>query len=257
MTAPRLIQGEGTTGQTWQAWPGLRQLGQVSLNALLGARQRLVVLTPHPDDEILSCGGLLACHAARGGASLVVAVTDGEASHKGLPGWNADRLAERRRRESVSGLALLGRFGSDSLRVVRLGMKDGGVGPCAEQLLGSLRRLLASDDLVVSTWCFDGHPDHDAVGAAAIAGCAAVGCKLVQAPVWMWHWSCPDDSRVPWSRLHRLSLPASVVNAKQSALSAHASQLEARRDERFQLLDPVLGRQIQDRAGWDCEYYFL
>ena len=257
MKVSRPIQGEGTTGQTWQDWQGLSELGAVFFNDLLGAEQRLVVLAPHPDDEILACGGLLACHAARGGVSLVVAVTDGEASHQGVPTWNADRLAERRRQESARGLARLGLFSSNCPGIARLGLKDGGLAHCREQLVDSLGGQLAADDLVVSTWRCDGHPDHDAVGAAAVEVCTRVGCKLLQAPVWMWHWSRPGDSRVPWLRLHRLSLPASAVYAKTNALLAHASQLEARGGRGSQSLGPVLGRQIQERAGWTCEYYFL
>ena len=257
MTAPRPIQGEGTTAQTWQDWPGIDELSPVLLNDLLGAAQRLVVLAPHPDDEILACGGLLACHAARGGVSLVVAVTDGEASHQGLSQWNADQLAERRRQESVQGLVRLGPFGSGQLNVARLGIKDSGLAHRHEQLLDSLGRLIAVDDLVVSTWRFDGHPDHDAVGAAADAVCAGIGCMLLQAPVWMWHWSHPGDSRVPWSCLRRLDLPAAVVDAKKNALSAHASQLEARVVEGLETLGPVLGLEIRQRAAWNFECYFL
>ena len=75
------IEGEGTSGRVWQAWlPALACADMAHVAGLLPA-QRLVVVAPHPDDEVLACGALIAMHARQGGEVLVVAVTDGEASH--------------------------------------------------------------------------------------------------------------------------------------------------------------------------------
>ena len=43
--------------------------------------ERVVVVAPHPDDEVLAAGGLMRWMACRGREVLVVGVTDGEASH--------------------------------------------------------------------------------------------------------------------------------------------------------------------------------
>ncbi|GLR13224.1 hypothetical protein GCM10007907_20140 [Chitinimonas prasina] len=63
---------------------------------------RILVFAPHPDDEVLGCGGLLAEAVRKGSKIRVVVMSDGEA---GLPptGKHHDRLAECR-----AGLALLG-----------------------------------------------------------------------------------------------------------------------------------------------------
>ena len=37
----------------------------------------LLVLAPHPDDEVIGCGGLIAAHRALGSAVYVVVMTDG------------------------------------------------------------------------------------------------------------------------------------------------------------------------------------
>ncbi len=44
---------------------------------------RVVVVAPHPDDEVFALGGFIHDVAARGGAVTIVAVTDGEAAHAG------------------------------------------------------------------------------------------------------------------------------------------------------------------------------
>lgn len=44
----------------------------------LGAQERLLVLAPHPDDESLGAGGLVAAVIARGGAARVLTLTAGD-----------------------------------------------------------------------------------------------------------------------------------------------------------------------------------
>jgi len=82
----RRIRGEGTTAETdWRDWLADLRPPALSIEQLLANTQRVVVVSPHPDDEVLACGGLLALHARRGGEVMVVAVTDGEASHRDDP----------------------------------------------------------------------------------------------------------------------------------------------------------------------------
>ena len=53
-----------------------------SADALLGGRP-LLVLAPHPDDESLGCGALLA-HGLAGPGAHVACLTDGAASHPAM-----------------------------------------------------------------------------------------------------------------------------------------------------------------------------
>lgn len=248
--AERLIQGAGTPESAWQAW--LESADFAPREALTGwsAQMRLVVLAPHPDDELLACGGWLARHAAQGGECLVVAVTDGEASHAGSAGWSAPTLAGVRRTESAEGLRRLGlREGT----VARLSLPDGDVAGHTDALAAGLTLLLRPTDWVVSTWRLDGHPDHDATGRTAADVCAAIGCGFAEAPVWMWHWAKPGDPRVPWHRMQGLRVDAQAALRKRAALDAHASQLTAR-DART---GPVLDAAILARAARGTEYFFV
>ena len=243
----RRIEGEGTPESSWQAWPILGELDEIILDEWLPVDTRLVVVAPHPDDEILACGGLMQLHAGRGGEILVVAVTDGERSHGEIDSPAKAELARVRVSESSEGLS---RLGLGNVAAVRLGLPDGGVH--VDRLVAELARVLRPTDLAVATWVLDGHPDHEATGSAAADACAARHCRLAQAPVWMWHWAAPDDPRVPWRRLRRLPIPAPVHARKVHALAAHATQLEARDG----LAGPVLGDAMLERLARRHEYFF-
>jgi len=216
----------------------------------LTPQTRLVVVAPHPDDEVLACGGLLQMHVERGGECVVIAVTDGEASHGDTPKAAQMRLAVERREESERGLA---RLGLHPGAVVRLGLPDGGLLRHAEHLASRLQPLLRSSDLVVSTWHLDGHPDHDTTGRIAEQSARRVGARFMAAPVWMWHWSFPDDMRVPWRSLRQLRLSASALALKLAALDAHRTQL-AERDAQN---GPVLDAPLLQRAAQPIEFFFV
>lgn len=250
MTAERVIRGPGTSEPVWRQWLSEAHLQRTAVEELLGPSTRLVVVAPHPDDEVLACGALLATHAARGGTCAVVAVTDGEASHGASDPGSAQRLAATRRAESEAGLR---RLGLRQACIHRLHMTDSRVGEQADRLLMRLHALLDARDVVATTWRFDGHPDHDATGLAAARACRAIGCRLLEAPVWMWHWAGPDDVRVPWHRLRRMSVAPQASACKQAALARHLSQLGRRGAGQGPVLDPTM----VERAARSSEYFFV
>ena len=71
---PGLIQGEATSGLAWRHWLAGLRCHELSVPDWLPAHARLVIVAPHPDDEILASGGLIATHVAQGGRVLIVAV---------------------------------------------------------------------------------------------------------------------------------------------------------------------------------------
>jgi hypothetical protein len=152
--ARRAIRGEGTTEAEWHRWPGLARLPAIDLRALVPAGSRAVVVAPHPDDEVLSVGGLLAQLADNGTPVEVIAVTDGTASHSGSTEWPAERLAQARPRESLRALRRLGL----SIEPARLGLPDGGLKEMRACWRRRLVSLLRPRDVVFTTWRQDGHP---------------------------------------------------------------------------------------------------
>ncbi|MDT0301880.1 PIG-L deacetylase family protein [Streptomonospora wellingtoniae] len=212
------IDAGGTEEAVWQAWPGLGRPPRIDLSAVSGA----VVVAPHPDDEVLGAGGMLALLAEQGARLRVVAVTDGEGSHPGSPTLSPAQLAERRREERARALECLGAEGAE---VVRLGLPDGGTGSARDALTARLRALCAGFDVCAAPWPGDLHPDHEAAGRAALDVGAAIGIGLLLYPVWMWHWARPGDPGVPWEAARRIDLPPRIRRRKAEALECFTTQV--------------------------------
>jgi len=245
----RAILDAGTPDTAWTPWLARQPMRRVAMDSLCPAPSRLVVVAPHPDDEVLACGGLLALRAAAGLPSLVIALSDGEASHGTHDALASRRLGDRRVQESRAGLRALG---VQAPSVLRLGLADGSIATAVELIAAKLALRLRPTDTVVVTWAMDGHPDHEAAADASLRAAAASACRVLQAPVWMWHWAAPADRRVPWNHMLALDLPEHAIQAKQAALRCHQSQLE----DRGAGLGPVLVPSIVDRAARATEYFF-
>lgn len=245
----RPIRGQGTSESDWNAWPGLQHLQAATPAQLVPEGGRVVVVAPHPDDEVLSVGGLLALLARTGTRVCVIAVTDGTASHPGSAEWPADRLTRERPRESRDALHRLG----VDIEPVRLGMPDGGLQDLRWLLAERLLPLLERSDVVFTTWRQDGHPDHEATGHACAFAAARVGARLVEVPVWAWHWAAPGDERIPWHRASRLELDTDAVSRKRQAVQCFTSQLQP---DASTGAGPILRSTTVERAARPFEVMF-
>lgn len=246
----RHIRGAQWSAAQWAQWLARKPIVRHANAPWLAEQQRLVVLAPHPDDEVLACGALLCSHVARGGPALVIAVTDGEGSHAGDSRWTPRTLADCRRDESRQGLRALG---AGAVPVVRLGLPDGAVAGAVHHLTTQLEDVLQPEDVLLTTWRRDGHPDHEACGTVGAQVAETCGSRLVEAPVWMWHWGAPQHPDIPWGQLCAVAVSPLALARKTLAIEAHVSQREPRRSGE----GPVLDTAILERARWSCEYFFV
>lgn len=209
--------GRPTTDErVWAADPRWAHAAPVDLTAV----ERLVVVAAHPDDETLGLGGLLA-QLPDGIPVDVVVATDGRASHPHSPTHTPQRLAERRRAEVADALALL-RPGAE---LHLLGLTDGGLAQEQDELTAALVRLgPGPGTLLAAPYRADGHPDHEAAGRAAAAAAWRTDARLMEYPVWAWHWRRPDD--LPWADVRLVPLSPRARAVKARAVAGHVSQVE-------------------------------
>lgn len=125
----------------------------------IDAGARVLLFAPHPDDELLGCGGTLIRHRALGNPVKVVFVTDGQ---RGDPeGRHAD-IVELRRREAVAALTE-----ANVHDVEFWDYPDGAVTP-SPPLLASIARVLESftPSVLFAPSPLEVHPDHRATAQA-------------------------------------------------------------------------------------------
>ncbi len=218
-TAPadRPFATVGTPESAWRDW----QPGWAPFD-LTNPPRGVVVVAPHPDDEVLGVGGLLVLLRSLGATISVMAVTDGDASHPGSPTLSAAELARRRVAEQHAALVVLG---LGDVEVHRAGLGDGRVAGHEEALAAQVEPLLTPDCWVLTTYRHDRHPDHEATGRAAALAAGRAGSRLIEYPVWTWHWAVPNDPRVPWSRARTVPLPVATRQAKRQAVECYRSQV--------------------------------
>ena len=176
----------------------------------------LVVVSPHPDDEVLGAGGLIHSWAASGRPVTIVSVTDGEAA---FPRWRGLDLV---RREELKGA--LRKLCLTHVSVVRVGLPDGRVGRHANRLRNSLLALLVPGVTLIAPYERDGHPDHEAVGVVCASLQRSHGVMVARYPIWAWHHTDPESlAQVRWGKF---PLAFEARRAKARALQCFASQLE-------------------------------
>ena len=186
----------------------------------------LVLIAPHPDDELLAAGATLAAASDAGAEVRVVAVTDGEMSHPHLDDAGRRHLADRRLAETAAAYAAAG-IVADRHRLL---LPDGDTTNHPDRLVEGLLSVLEGAATCLAPWEADGHPDHDACGRAALEACAVLGIPVFLFPVWSWNWDDPGDPAIPFDRAFRFSLSdrpdgAAWMARKRAGLAAYTSQV--------------------------------
>ena len=199
------------------------------------------IVVPHPDDEALLFGGLIAWLTLRSIPIDVIAVTDGEAAYEHVDGRS---LAVTRRREQRASLDVLG---LDPARVRRLGLPDGHVDSHVDDLAGAI--VACANPVIVAPWEHDHHCDHEACGRAARKAAAALGGQVLGGMFWAWHHT--DPATLGGDELVALDLDELGWRRRRRALGQHRSQLEH--------VDgpPVLTEHLLEPAQWRREYYVV
>lgn len=192
------------------------------LSRVLGPQGGVVVLAPHPDDESLGCGALLAACFNAGRPAHVVLLTDGSASHPGSGSWPAQRLAQQRRAEATEAIC---RLGGSVGNVTFLGLADGAVpseGADARAAVAEIRRICIATDAatLLSTGPADAHADHRATAAIAAGVVEALpGLRVLHYPIW------PPEPQVQAAAVVTRFPQGDHRKRKALAVAAHLSQL--------------------------------
>lgn len=188
----------------------------------------VLVIAPHPDDETLGCGGLIAATVLRGDPVHTVFVTEGGASHPDCHVWDRHRRAAAREAEAEESLRRLG-AGAEPRSFLRL--PDAAMpGPDNADHAAALAALVRIIDgmrpvLAVLPWRRDPHCDHRASWALARDAIAASGQspQTLEYAIWLEELGAVSD-RPEDGEMEAVAL-AVAGSVKRYALAAHRSQL--------------------------------
>jgi LmbE family N-acetylglucosaminyl deacetylase len=193
----------------------------------LTGEQPFVVLSPHPDDESLGAGGLIALARRNHQDITVILVTDGSGSHPGSLIYPRDRLVATRRSEFEEAGRILGLIPNCLHELGFVDAKSPIEGPEFEEAANTVCEIVrktGAQSLFV-TWRHDPHSDH--VAAAALAAEVLRRypyLKLWAYPIWGWHLA--PNTTIPAAAPRGLRLAIDEVQTqKRAAIQAHASQV--------------------------------
>lgn len=174
--------------------------------------ETILVISPHPDDESIGCGGTIALHRARGDWVAVLFLTSGEMASPDIP---AEKVWQIREAESRRALAILSAELPAFLR-----LPDGRVGEDVDGSAAAVAKVLETiqPDRIYLPHQNEDHPDH-----VACLPVLAKAHKLIgRAEPWLLAYEV-------WTPVDRYDLVediSEVQQLKMSAVRCYESQLK-------------------------------
>jgi LmbE family N-acetylglucosaminyl deacetylase len=182
----------------------------INENAL---RRSAIVFAPHPDDEVLGCGGTIIKKKRLGAEVKIVILTDGARSHPGL--ISESLLKSIRAREALAASATMGVEESD---VHFLEFADGKLRKdlsCAIDRVGQILLRYQPQEVYIP-YHKDKDPNLDHIATNAVVTSALRACRaktiIYEYPIWFWnHW--------PWISVATNSTRKILMVLKKSFIS--------------------------------------
>mgnify|MGYP003056762150 CR=1 FL=1 len=185
----------------------------------LGLNNNILILAPHPDDEVFGCGGLIASLVAEGNAPHVIVLTGGGDSHRGCCSTSESDIISARRELTHKAMSALG---LPELNIHELDFSDGHIseGNAAEKK--KLESLISEihPDVILVPHHGEGWSDHLAVRDLGIE--LANNAEVYEYCVWMWYYR---QKHLDWQNAYALKMTVAEHQKKLVAIGAYLSAL--------------------------------
>jgi N-acetylglucosamine malate deacetylase 1 len=191
--------------------------------------QRVLIFSPHPDDETMATGGYIAQAVQQGAEVRIALITNGNKHGKELI-----RYAEFKNATSILGV--------NASNLVFMGLTDGGLSELSETSFYQLLKEQVDSynpDIIIYPTRYDFHPDHAATGKEMDK--IVVGYGNVVSATYLVHYGvdfprpkklAPALYLLPPTHLAKIGniwqkvmLPPPIEQIKQDAIYSYQSQL--------------------------------
>ena len=173
--------------------------------------QRIIVVSPHPDDEAIGCGGAISKHVKEGDIVEVIFLTSGEKGGHGRP--EAETISTRET-EAAEAAKILQVSNIEFWRE-----PDGNFQASPGNVKRLIEKIVASKaDIIYVPHKNEAHRDHQAAAALVINTMALLPGNIGKPIVWMYEvWT-------PLQQFDHIVDISAYVEIKRKAILAHKSQ---------------------------------
>lgn len=172
--------------------------------------KRVLVLSPHPDDDILGCGGTLRIYHQMGADITAVYMTDGRKGGSGR--YDEDELVLIRKDEARKAAAILGID-----RLIFLNSRDTEIS-CTHKTVKELSDILEDikPDVIFLPFLLDNHRDHLATNAIFVEASKNLYKEIM---------CCGYEVWTPITTANCIVDITETISIKMAALGEHKSQM--------------------------------
>ena len=204
----------------------------------VASEERVLIVSPHPDDESIGCGGTIAKLVAAGAAARVVFLTSGEGGGHGM---DPDETRVLREKEASAAAAVLG------IASIDFWHQPDGYLRARRPLVERLRAELCSwsPTTVYAPHAGEMHPDHRATARIVAMACQGLSIETLYFEVW-----------TPLARFDEIVDVTSTIGTKVEAIRSYASQCNIMRfDDAFTGLARYRGEMFSWPQGDYAEVF--
>jgi N-acetylglucosamine malate deacetylase 1 len=175
--------------------------------------KNVLVISPHPDDEAIGCGGTICCHIADGDRVEVVFLTSGE---KGGHGKTEEETIRVREQEIKDAAEILMLNQTECWRE-----PDGNFKVTVNNVSRLVEKIIASNtQIIYVTHEQEEHLDHVAAALLVKQAIDQLPSNILVPTVWMYEvWT-------PIQRMDHIVDISAYVDIKRQAIQAYKSQCD-------------------------------
>lgn len=175
--------------------------------------KNILVISPHPDDEAIGCGGTICGHIAEGDSVEVIFLTSGE---KGGHGRTKEETIKVREQEIKDAAAILKLSHTECWRE-----PDGNFKATANNISRLVEKITAAKtQIIYVTHEQEEHPDHVAATLLVKHAIDQLPANILAPTVWMYEvWT-------PIQKMDHIVDISAYVETKRKAILAYKSQCD-------------------------------